>query len=161
MHDGTPCQSVRVRFERAGLKTISTGVAVLALDAATTDAASATPHTPESAQAALQAVPERARDPFLPLAERLRQSISLFRYTSSGASLLDWAAAQTGLADPLSLLTRHDLESAFQRFRRNLEEHCLKIGLELVRADPEAFRKATSGAPSDAQRVLQRLVPRR
>ncbi|MDX9912738.1 MAG: DUF3553 domain-containing protein [Phycisphaerales bacterium] len=160
-HDGAPCQSLRIRFERAGLKTLSTGVAPLQPAPAESDSGDAAPQTTKDALERLYAVPDRAKDPFLPLGERLRNSLGLYRYTSSGSSLLDWAAAQTGLADPLSLLTRHDLESAFQRFRRNLDEHCAKVGLELVRSDPEAFRKATSGAPTDAQRVLQRLAPRR
>lgn len=45
-------------------------------------------------------LPPQAGDPFLPLRKRLEFTIGLYRFEPVGGKLLDWAVAQSGLADP-------------------------------------------------------------
>ena len=53
---------------------------------------------------------ERVRDPFRPVEERLRACLDLFRFDRTGRGLVEWAVAQSGLDDPLSRFTRHELD---------------------------------------------------
>ena len=65
-------------------------------------------------------LPEAATDPFSGLEARLKATLGLYRFTDQGGSLLDWAAAQSGLKDPLSEFSRHDLERHFFQVRCEL-----------------------------------------
>lgn len=103
-------------------------------------------------------LPEAARDPFRSLAERFEASVRLYRYRAQGGSLLDWAAAQTGLADPLSRQSRHDLEASFARFRRRLDAHTRGLALELVKTDPAAAKRILAQAPDDAKSLMRRIA---
>ncbi|MFG0260692.1 MAG: DUF3553 domain-containing protein, partial [Phycisphaerales bacterium JB041] len=123
--DGQNAQRLSIRFDRAGTKTIiSTAVATLvppgSVAVATSPSASRpevapVPNQAESARA-LREIPDAASDPFRPLVARLEATAALYRFEPSGKLLLDWAAAQTGLADPLSVFSRSDLEQAFAQF---------------------------------------------
>lgn len=69
------------------------------------------------------------------------------RYVASGRKLLDWAIAQTGLKDPLSVFSRHEIEDAWSRFAQTRDQH-LK---DLV----YAIKK--SGSPETLTTVRDRL----
>lgn len=71
----------------------------------------------------LAELPESMTDPFLSLRRRLEATLESFRFTDSPRGLIDWAVAQTGQDDPLSHYTRHELEEAFARFRRQRDQH--------------------------------------
>lgn len=73
--------------------------------------------------AALAELPEAMTDPFLSLRRRLHATLESFRFSLEPRSLIDWAVAQTGLDDPLSQYTRHELEEAFAQFRRQRDQH--------------------------------------
>jgi hypothetical protein len=62
-------------------------------------------------------------DPFQSLARRLEATVESFKFSTEARSLIDWAVAQTGLSDPLSKYTRHELELGFARFARDRELH--------------------------------------
>ncbi len=103
-------------------------------------------------------LPENATDPFLPLRKRLEATLGFYRYGDAGPSgLLDWAAIQTGLKDPLSRFNRHELEQWFSKFRIDLDEHLKKLAREMRRADAktldEIIAKATGGAKQALRRV--------
>lgn len=162
--EGKPCQSLSIRFERAGLKTLSTAVAQLEQAARSTSR----PSNPEPSipsfdsdeipiEQKLRTLPEPATDPFRPLANRLKDTCQLYRFSDAPASLFDWAAAQTGLTDPLTQFNRHELEEAFSRFRRLLDEHLRELVRVMRQEDPAALAPILAEAPTDAQRAAQRV----
>lgn len=163
-HDGQPCQRLSIRFERAGLKTLLTGAAPiqLASNGAAVAVQTAEPSPVEGlsdaeAQDVMARLPERCRDPFSSAIARLRATLELYRFTQSGGSLVDWAAAQSRLADPLSRFNRHQLEQFFQRFARNRDQHLKTLVLELKRSDPTGLAQALAAAPAPARDAVRRI----
>jgi hypothetical protein len=165
IEDGRAAQRLTVRFDRAGVKILSTTFADLrpaddmpALDAdappAILDNGNAAAVTAEK----MTALPEAATDPFKSKRARLEYTIGLFRFTGSGASLVDWAAMQSGLSDPLSRFSRHELEQFFERFRQALDAHARKLIAELKREDPSAIGELAQAAPPASQQALKRLI---
>ena len=158
--EGRACQRLAVRFDRIGLKTLSTAFAQL-------ERADAEPQTSGGGwlgaaertdpAEALLLIPEAARDPFRGPVGRLEASVALYRFTGEGGSLLDWAAAQTGIRDPLSRFSRQELEEQFGRFRRALDEHLIGVAREASRSDPAGVRRVVAKAPDGARAVLRRL----
>ena len=155
-HEGNACQRLQIRFERVGLKTISTGVAVLRPASAT----AAPPERDEPSkidlsdpQTAMSRLPDATRDPFATLETRLEATLKQYEFTPRGGSLLDWAAVQSGLADPLVRFNRHELESYYEYFRRALDGHLGVLVRELRRKNPAgltAVMARTSAAGRDA-----------
>lgn len=72
---------------------------------------------------ALAELPEAMTDPFASLRRRLEATLDSYRFTNEPRALIDWAVAQSGLDDPLSQYTRHELEDAFDRFARERDRH--------------------------------------
>lgn len=172
--DGRPCQMVTVRFDRAGIKTLSTAFATLR--AATPDDAQlgaargqiAEPEDPFLAKlrqsnsggdpkVAMLRIADDASDPFATPLQRFDATVRLYRYSPSGRGLLDWAAVQSGLSDPLSRYNRHELESFFQQWTINRDNHLKKIALELKKADPTGLQRALAQAPPVINQTLRRL----
>jgi hypothetical protein len=175
---GVDAQRLTIRFARAGTKTISTAVARLvpagAVHAASPEAREAKPRSkapapttaPEAGAipdagalaARLVRIPDDASDPFRPLTARLEAAADLYRFEDSGRALLDWAAAQTGLADPLSVFSRHDLEEAFERFSTLRDAH-LRSLVQLARRDePEALAGLGRKVPPRVRELLTRML---
>lgn len=176
VHEGAPCQRLTIQFDRAGVKTLSTAFATLepfgahhAVSSTTSNAASraddglgdAFVPASETLGEVLARLPEPANDPFRSLEARLKATLSLYRFQPTGASLLDWAAMQTGLADPLSSCSRHELEAHFQRFRVRLDAHLVSLARDAARADPTLLNRLKADAPSQARSALDRLNGRR
>ncbi len=168
VQNGQKCQRLMVRFDRAGPKTLSTAYADLRASVAggKSSYSEAKPEEEESMAAAfdlaemvkaLSGVPEAATDPFISLPKRVETTLNLYRFTGTGSSLLDWAAMQTGLRDPLSAFNRHELEQHFQTFRTNVEGHLRKVLRELKRADPASASKLEAAAPAEARNALRRI----
>ncbi len=164
MQRGERCQRLTLRFDRAGLKTLSPAIAALAhADRIAAPAASVAAKgsatwlddlergDPAEAMARL---PESATDPFASLERRLTETLRLYRFSASGGSLLDWAAAQTRLPDPLSRFSRHELEQFFDRFAHVRDQHLRSLGAEARRSAPEMLRAVAADAPPSALRVL-------
>lgn len=167
VHEGKPAQQLTLRFDRGGLKTLSTAVASLRL------AEQADEHHParevagepkgwldtigaDNPAEAMSRLPESTRDPFTTLAARIKATLTLYRFSDRGASLLDWAAAQTGLADPLGRFNRHELEEFFRRFAQERDAHLRKLVLELQRKDPPAAEEVIRTFPGPARDALRR-----
>lgn len=210
VHEGQPCQLVTIRFERAGIKTLSTAVAALVpaseapwarADAAASVVVSGSraavgargearsgdrsggPGAQGSAPASSAAVgggttenvpaeaplsnpdmkkamlrlPDDATDPFVTPNQRFAATARLYRFTPTGRSLLDWAAVQSGLADPLSRFNRHELENFFNQWCVGRDNHLRKVAQELKRADAPALKVAIASAPHGVQQTLRRL----
>jgi Protein of unknown function (DUF3553) len=163
--DGRTVQRLTVRFERAGVKTLSSAYADLRpADEMPTLDADAPPAILDNGSGAtvtaekMTTLPEPATDPFKSRRARLEQTLALFRFSGGGASLVDWAAMQSGLADPLSRFSRHELEQFFERFRQNLDAHARKLVAELKREDPAAVGELAQSAPPASQQALKRLI---
>jgi len=109
IHQGASCQRLTIRFERGGLKTISTGiVAIQPADgsggaseggskAPAADVASGPADWLDEAAGvnpaeAMARLPEPATDPFSTPVQRLEATLGLYRFTRDPGSLLDWAA---------------------------------------------------------------------
>ncbi|MBL0926484.1 MAG: DUF3553 domain-containing protein [Phycisphaerales bacterium] len=189
--NGRPCQRLTIRFDREGLKTLSTAFAHLRpaehvefpagtpahpAPAAAPAAAPATP--PGEAPAAtagasglgwlatleggnpaerMAHLPEPATDPFSTLAARLKATLELYRFSDAGRSLLDWAAMQTGLKDPLTRFNRHELEVFFKRFAIERDDHLKKLVAESQRKEPGLLDRLAGAAGPDARSALRRI----
>lgn len=171
--EGRPSQRLTIRFERAGVKTIAAAVANIrkADDKALDKAPAAQPNPAPQAETQglsdaeltkrLAGLPEDVVDPFIPLPQRLEKALALYRFSDRGGSILDWAAMQTGLADPLTRFLRHDLEIQFAAFKRALDRHVGELGAQLQRQDRALLQTVVSGAPEAGQQALRRALARR
>jgi hypothetical protein len=182
--DGKPCQLLGIRFDRAGLKTISTAFASLvpaedagslsfAPEGAPVPANNGASHAAKSKEedfaarlmgapgaadirAQMAKLPDAATDPFATPLDRLRATINLYRFQPTGGSLLDWAAMQSGLSDPLSRFNRHELEKFFESFVISRDGHLRKTLAEARKADPNGAAAIVKQAPAFAQQALRR-----
>ncbi|MFZ4574504.1 MAG: DUF3553 domain-containing protein [Phycisphaerales bacterium] len=101
-------------------------------------------------------LPESVRDPFIALRKRVASTLDLYRFSESGGALLDWAASQTGLKDPLSRFSRHELEQWFQRFRMDADHHLRKLARELRKAEPGAIDELFQAASPAGKQAMRR-----
>ncbi len=166
VHEGRACQRLTIRFERAGIKTLSTAIANLvpASDAPALSAQDAGPGDPlmgrEAAKNAtdlMLRIPDIASDPFQPPRVRLEASIRLYRYNEHAGSLIDWAAAQSGLKDPMTRFNRHELEDLFKRWAMLRDDHLRKLVWEMKKSDPVGLSIAIRGATGKAQQLLRKF----
>lgn len=188
-HDGHPCQSLTIRFDRGGLKTINTAYAsLIAADQAPSlptepvfaggDASSAGERSGSKfrihdepskkniedklsgmadIRAQMTRLPDAATDPFSSVLARVKATIALYKYTPQGGLLLDWAAIQSGLADPMSRFNRHELEKFFEAFAVNRDVHLKKLLSEARKLDPAGVQQAIASAPASLQQALRRI----
>lgn len=167
--DGKPCQRVTVRFDRVGIKALSTALAPLQKveDRPQIDAALANAGTDWLASVGSKQVmeimtklPEPATDPFSSAERRLAATLGLYKFKINGGSLIDWAIQQTGLKDPLSRFNRHDLEEFFKRFENNRNQHLKKLASDMQRTDRATYDRVMASAPSEARDALRRFDAR-
>lgn len=164
--DGRVVQRLTIRFDRAGTKTVSTEYADLvpaadqpkiAEDAPDKRDALSTAADTATVQAAMMRLPDRATDPFLPFKSRLQHSLDLYRYEESPSKLMDWAAMQTGLKDPLARFNRHELEHWFLKFRIAADDHLKKLLRDMRRQEPGTIDPVVSAAGPLAKQALRRV----
>jgi len=172
-------QRVSVRFPNAGLKTISTAHAELQLVNANngpeTDGADTHPLggwekmkesdwlggvAQRKVVEAMTSIAPEAHDPFMSLEKRLEACLDLYRFDRTGRSIIDWAVAQSGLADPLSRFTRHELEVLFDQWAAQRDEHMGRL-LQEAKVDPGAVAKLIKSAPPRARDAVRRLTAAR
>lgn len=167
--EGVAGQRLKIRFEREGLKSLATQIADLRLAESQTAMERAeadivpglNPEASEKvAREVMVTIPEAARDPFASMTSRLSATFALYRFDASGASLIDWAAAQSGLADPLSRFNRHELEEFFRRFAASRDDHLRALLGEAKRKDPQAISNAAKDAPRAGIEAGRRFLNR-
>jgi Protein of unknown function (DUF3553) len=176
---GTHLQMVTVRFDHAGLKSLSTAHARLSYESdyleesrGSLTGQPAWPAEPKdigltaSRTEALQdeqmlRLPEETRDPFQPLGKRLEATLKLYRFNGSPRSLIDWGIMQSGLDDPLSRFGRHDLEMLYEKWERERDQHLAELLDKLRRDDPHEFKQVQVSLPAPARAALQRRHTRR
>lgn len=161
-HEGTPCQRLVVRFEHGGVKTLTTAMADLRPIGPLPTSDNGTGHeaaslAPEELRQRLVGLPPESTDPFRSLATRLKSTLGLYRHRSSGAPLLEWASLQTGMADPLSVFSRHELEQLFSRFSAALDAHARRLLRDGLKQDPTAVSEAVAAASPEARAAVRRL----
>lgn len=123
--------------------TIGTGGFAAALGAGLVDAS------------ALIRLPENLNDIFLPYPKRLALALELYRYSVEPRSLFEWAAAQSGLADPLSRFSRHELESAFAAWAKKRDAHLRELVSAIRKAGrPELFLNLPANTPQAGRNAL-------
>lgn len=170
--EGKPSQRLRIQFDRAGTKTILAGMADLEPAPATWQPHQEQPDIQDSGggvtepfgfkpeQSALRdmlaKIPEAASDPFSTHRKRLEATLGLYRFSDRGGSLLDWASMQTGLKDPLTKFSRHELEQAFQRFQNNLDQHLRRLIKDCRKADQAMLLEVAGAAGPAAKQALRR-----
>lgn len=168
--DGVSCQRLTIRFDRAGLKTLSTSIADLrpaeehpsveaAGAAATADSGVSWLGQLEAGDLTerMQKLPEATRDPFVSLATRLKATLSLWRFSQGGAALLDWAAMQTGMKDPLARFSRHELEEFFKRFATERDAHLKRLLFEAKKQPSPEIERVLAEAGAAARDAVRRL----
>lgn len=165
-HEGKACQKLTIRFDREGLKTISTAIAtlvpaedapaILARDAASTDDPLASSNA-ATVRELMTKLPDACTDAFMPHRARLQATLNLYKYSEHGGSLLDWAASQSRLKDPMSRFSRHELEELFKRFVFARDEHLKKLAFEMRKADPAGLSELSRTCPRNAQQLLRRF----
>jgi hypothetical protein len=175
-YDGKACQKLTIRFDRAGVKTISTALADLRPEAELPLLMSTSPGgggggnggggladdpfmramAPSPKEMMLK-IPDAATDPFSTARARLTKSLELYKYSDQGGSLLDWAVMQSGLRDPMSRFSRHELEDWFKRWSMVRDEHLKRLIFEVKKTEPGLLQELGRAAPRGAQQLLRRL----
>lgn len=158
---GDGATRLKVRFERAGLKTLSMPpAAIRTVESLAPEEGKDRLATLDDAAVAeiMVALPEAVRDPFTSLENRLTATLALFRFTPDGGSLIDWATTQSGLVDPLTRFTRQSLEEMFTRFARRRDDHLKELVRESRRDHLKVIVKVAQSAPPAARTALRRLI---
>lgn len=167
--DGRPDRRIWIKFPTAGEKTVLASMAelehvesaplaatpTLADEHARADTGwlgSISKRRPEDLMVAL---PDAATDPFIPLRRRLQNALGLYRF-DGGAKLIEWAIAQSGLDDPMSRFSRHELESFFQRWRFALDALLGKL-IQEARREPGSLEDASRAAPPAGRAAIKRI----
>jgi hypothetical protein len=107
----------------------------------------------------MASLPESATDPFSSLEARIRATMDLYRFGRTGASLIDWAAMQTGLKDPMSRFARPELEQFFERFAGARDQHLKGLLEDARRKQPGLIDAIVSSATDGAKARRHALTP--
>ncbi len=104
-------------------------------------------------------LPDALTNPFATLTDRLKATLQTYKYSTQPRPLMDWACVQTGLADPLSKYTRHELEQAFPRYARDRDQHLRELVKQCKRnSDYAALKEAGRGLLPAAQSALDKAI---
>ncbi len=105
----------------------------------------------------LMSLPMQTRDPFLTLEQRLQATLELCRYDKSPRLLLDWAMAQTGMEDPLTVYNRQELETIFARWARERDAHLARLLRDLRRSDPDRADRVRDKLPASVRDSVKKI----
>lgn len=170
-HGGVVDQRIWIRFSNAGMKVVLASLGELQRSAAPpiledghTLADREKRHEQgwlgeiarRKPEEAMTELPPQASDPFLSLRKRLEFTVGLYRFEPVGGKLLDWAVAQSGLADPLARFNRHELEQFFQRWSHHRDQQLSKLCQE-ARHEPGLVESVMRTAPPSAHKALRKL----
>ncbi len=174
-HDGEPAQRLTIDFAHRGRVVLNTALAPLSTqDHKSAMTQTATSNTSQKgwldqleAQAngrthELWELPPALTDPFSSDAQRLTATLDQYRFSTQPRALIDWAVQQTGLHDPLTKYTRHELEQAFPRFARDRDQHLKQLVRQLIYRNDHAtlLRAKHETRHPDARKALERALQR-
>ncbi len=173
--NGEPVKRVTARFTHAGLKTfVGTSFPLIVMEkdhAMPGDTIGKRPAIAEvedlersglnqaveqKLEEIMFAIPMACRDPFNTLEHRMRRTLDLYKYDTSGKGLMHWAMAQTGMDDPLTRFNRTELEMYFKQYSFLLKKHLSKL-LREFQDDKATLKQIVDEAPSGARRVVSEL----
>lgn len=169
-HNGKDGQRLVIVFKNQGKVTINTAVIKLvAMDKAIDDMKSANSANWLSQLEAergmkkndITGLPESLTDPFTDILVRVERTLADYKFTSDNPrSLLEWAMRQTGMNDPLTQYTRHDLEQAFSRYTYLRYKHLLELVRTLKRNNkrPMLDLMLTKSWPNTATADLRKAL---
>ena len=168
VHNGHTAQRLNVRFGSEGIKTLHTGV----VDLIPADEQQAGDSVAERSGwiAELEGnkpadimvrLPADASDPFKTLWQRLQFTLNLYRFSREARALMEWAIAQSGLADPLTRFSRHELETFFDRWARQRDAHLIELVREAGRSDSRQVEQLLAQAQPEVRQILRRPHARR
>ena len=105
-------------------------------------------------------LPSSMTDPFVDIRDRLRNTLLSYRFVDDPRSIIDWATCQTGLDDPLTRYTRHEMEQAFPRFCRDRDNHFRKMAFDLKKKrDARTLKSAMKGGlPPAGQSAVDKAL---
>ena len=105
-------------------------------------------------------LPASMTDPFVDIRDRLRATLLSYRFTDDPRSIIEWATTQTGLDDPLTRYTRHEMEQAFPRFCRDRDNHFRKMAMDLKKKrDARTLKSAMKGGlPPAGQSAVDKAL---
>ncbi|BAM04848.1 DUF3553 domain-containing protein [Phycisphaera mikurensis] len=105
-------------------------------------------------------LPDAMTDPFIDIRDRLRNTLLSYRFTEDPRSIIEWATSQTGLDDPLTRYTRHEMEQAFPRFCRDRDNHFRKMAFDLKKKrDARTLKSAMKGGlPPAGQSAVDKAL---
>ena len=165
LHNGERVQRLVVSFEHHKRTTLNTAFAAIEPAVENPELVGQGPQSwleeleGKNPMDVLTSVPEAASDPFRSLGARLKTTLDLYRFTSEARSLIDWAVAQTGLGDPLSRFSRHELEEAFGWFEKNLDAHLFELVQTIKRkGERDVLADAKKHSCPRAQKALSFVV---
>ena len=169
-YEGKPVCRLTVRFESAGMKTLSVPPAPIQLDSS--DEGDSNDCDNENTLQSIDKMasqfgvdievkikefmsklPESCRDPFKTSVEKFKETAQLYRFDESPHGLLDWSRAQTSLEDPMTRFNRMELESFYETWKKVRDSYFKKLSLELV--DSEDFKNVIEAAPVFAKKTLR------
>ena len=186
---GVRCQMLSVRFDRTGMKQLSTAMAPLRFADGTGARSTTTTATPDKAPAAepgasltlsdLSQLPPDATNPTRSANARLKTVLSEFKRVESRTSeavaphasrsarspapdqrlLLDWAISRSGLSDPLSRFNRTELEAAYDTFVRRLHDQLRPLIKAAASEDLAEFARVVEAAPAVGRDAAKRALP--
>lgn len=178
-HDGQAAQRVVIDFMHHGRATVNTAFVSLDLketegSMTRTESSTAVAGSSDSqgwlgslggdqaGKGQLWELPDAMTDPFASLASRLQATLDSYRFSTEARSLIDWAVAQSGLTDPLSQYTRHDLEQVFPRFQRDRDRHLAQLVAQIKKeGKAEVLDQAMQQTRIEAARqALQKAMHR-
>ncbi len=161
-HNKQQAQRLVIQFQCHGRVTVNTAFAEIV--PANGDGASAAAHDAnwlsEGADGdRLANLPQAATDPLSTLSRRLTMTLELYRFGDDARGMFDWASARTGLVDPLTRYSRHELEQCFQTFCAK-REHSLRqlVGLIKDAGQTELLERAGEHPNAAARQAVQRAV---
>lgn len=167
-HNGHTAQRLNVRFAAVGIKTLHTGAVELIPADEEHAAASVAERSGWIAELegnkpadVMVRLPAEASDPFKTLWQRLQYTLNLYRFSREARALTEWAVAQSGLPDPLTRFSRHELETFFDRWARHRDTHLIELVREASRTDPRQVEQMLAQAQPEVRQILRRPHARR
>ncbi len=146
---GKQGQRLGIRFDGAGLKTVST--VIINLQPASAPDSKAPNSDPI---ADLTALPPNVQDQRAPQSQRLTDALTWYRFREGDRAAMDWAILRLGVADPLSQLSREQLHEAREGFFRRLDHHVRELARDVSKKDPAAFNEILQGASPPVRAFL-------
>lgn len=172
-HEGRTVQRLVVTFEHRGRATVNTAYATLSPDTPEAPAPLVTQPSNNSDDSGgwlaeleektgkrnIFDLPDIVNDPFSTLGQKIYALLDYYRFANDARGLIDWAIAQTGLKDPLTEYSRHDLEISYDTFCRQRDMTLIELVKQAKKDnDQEALAQAGKHPNPRAQEVFTKAL---